>query len=187
MFTKRFVRALAVYNLPLNVQGHHTIKGTVIEKVHTRFAALGGRSQRASAESFSASHGNKLQHSDPGLVSVHQDGSHFALTLGRALALDENYTVVGRVGKGLDVLEKLNDVETDAEGEPDEAIVITQCGTTDHMGKNEVLGTANTKALDVESAKQGIAGASAQVKDALKQGLKRERAEPSQGLRERRS
>jgi hypothetical protein len=142
-------------------------------------------SQLASAESFSSSHTNRLQHVDPGLVSVHRDGSHFALTLGRALALDEDYVVVGRVGKGFDVLEKLNDVETSLEGEPDTQILISQCGTTDHMGKNEVFGE-DARTSDMDSARKGLAGASEQVQVALRLGLKRERGDGSAGPSRRR-
>jgi cyclophilin family peptidyl-prolyl cis-trans isomerase len=164
------------------LQGHNTVKGTDVHKLQPRFAAFGGRLPAAAAVPTSSCSNNRLQHSESGLLSVHRDGTHFALTLGRALALDSTYTVIGRVGKGADILSLLNEIPTDIVDVPEDQVTICQCGTTDHRGLNESLSAAvagaNVSAGDAAAAAKGaMAQAAAGVKDALAQGLKRKAPE----------
>lgn len=162
------------------MQGHHAIKGTQIHKVQANFAVFGGLSDRASAESFSAANSSSLQHVDPGVLSVHGDGSHFALTLGRALPLDESYRVIGRVGTGMGILEKLGNVETSIEDDPVVPVNIVQCGISDYKGTGEVFGAVvNSREQDTANARKGIQAAAVGVKSALQDGLKRPRPEPA--------
>jgi cyclophilin family peptidyl-prolyl cis-trans isomerase len=159
----------------VTVQGHHTIKGTQVHKIQPQFAAFGGLLSGGRPE-VSSSKQNNLQHVDPGLLSVHKDGSHFALSLGRALALDSNYKVIGRIGKGSEVLAKLNDVPCDLQESPEVPIFIRQCGTTNHLGLNETFSSAKSDACPHSAsaaAAEDLKAASKGVMDALKQGLKR--------------
>jgi cyclophilin family peptidyl-prolyl cis-trans isomerase len=172
----------------LRFQGHHALKGTSIHKLQRHFAAFGGLSSRTAAATASSTRSN-LQHIDPGLLSVHKDGSHFAITLGRALKLDDDYCVIGRTGKGLEVLDKLSDdVTMDREEAPEVPLVIAQCGTTDHRGMNETLsaaaGTSGGAAADaIEAAKEQSQHVSAGVAEALLEGLKKRAiATPAPGL-----
>jgi cyclophilin family peptidyl-prolyl cis-trans isomerase len=159
------------------------LKGTSIHKVQPRFAIFGGLGAASSgaASATPASAGQrKLQHIDPGLLSVAADGSHFAITLARALVLDDNYRVIGRVGKGSELLAKFDEVQTDIEDVPEQPMTIDQCGTTDHRGLNETLSQAaagGSSASDAAAVTRGhLADASASVMDALAQGLKRKPA-----------
>lgn len=136
-------------------------------------------SDRASSESFTAAGNSAFQHVDPGLLSVHQDGSHFALTLGRALLLDEEYRVIGRVGTGMDVLEKLGDCEVSIDDDPVVPINIVQSGLSDYKGTGEVFGAVNTREQDTADTQKGLIEASVGVKSALQDGLKRSCPEPA--------
>ena len=168
------------------MQGHHTLKDTRIHKVQPKFAIFGGISASGGAIPISAAANSqrKLQHVDPGLLSVSLDGSHFAITLARALALDSSYKVIGRIGKGSEILEKFDDVLTDIEDAPEQSLVIAQCGTTDHRGLNETLSqaAAGESTSDVAATARGnMAEASAGMMDALAQGLKRKPGLVAQG------
>ena len=157
------------------LQGFHSIKNTVIEKVQINFAAFGGTCPHTRPESVSVPQNHKLQHVDPGLLSVSSDGSHFAITLRRALPLDAGYKVIGRVSKGMEVLTVLNDVAVDSEEKPDVSICIEQCGLTNHKGENETLSAAGSSlGTDLgKGARDGLQAASQQVQNALRDGLKR--------------
>lgn len=139
------------------------------------FAAFGGTCPNTRAESISIPQNHRLQHVDPGLLSVSGDGSHFALTLRRALPLDDGYKVIGRVSKGMEVLTALNGVDVDAEEKPEIPISIDQCGLTNHKGENETFSTAGSNlGKDLgQGARDGLEAASQQVQNALQDGLKR--------------
>ena len=155
------------------------MKGTIFHKVQVNFAVFGGMSDRASAESFKAASSGGFQHVDPGLLSVHEDGSHFALTLGRALALDKRYRVIGRVGTGMGVLAKLGDCEVSIDDDPVVPIQIVQSGLSDYKGTGEVFGAVNSRGEDTVDAHKGLLEASVGVKNALQDGLKRSCPEPA--------
>lgn len=162
------------------MQGHHTLKGSSIHKLQPHFAVFGGLLPASAAVVPSTSRPNRLQHTEAGLLSVHKDGSHFALTLGRALVLDANYAIVGRVGKGAEVLSDLNDITTDIEDAPEVPLIVATCGTTDHRGRNEVFSAAQAggaSTSDAEAAaKGGMTDAAAGAKDAVADALKRKAA-----------
>eukprot|EP00892_Ulva_mutabilis_P009963 jgi/Ulvmu1/7339/UM035_0128.1 len=162
------------------LEGHHSIKNTHIDKVQINFAAFGGTCPHTRAESIGAPQNHRLQHVDPGLLSVSKDGSHFALTLRRALPLDDHYKIIGRVSKGMDVLDVLNNVDVDPEEKPDTPICIEQCGMTNHKGENEEVSAAgNALGADLsKGARDVLNTASMKVQDALKDGLKRTTAPP---------
>ena len=159
------------------MQGHHTLKGTAIHKLQPQFAVFGGVLASQKEVTTAVIGSKKLQHVEAGLLSVHQDGSHFAITLGRALALDSDYIVIGRVGKGTHVLMRFNDVETDIEDAPEGALTIAACGTTDHKGQNDTISSVNAASTSQhaagEAAREGVAAASSAVLCAVAAGLKR--------------
>ena len=105
------------------------------------------------------------------------DGTHFAITIARALALDGGYRVIGRVGKGSELLDQFNDMLTGLQDEPEQPVTIAQCGTTDHRGRNESLSQARDGGASTSDAaavmRGNVAEASSGVLDALAQGLKR--------------
>lgn len=156
-------------------QGFHSIKNTRIDKIQRNYAAFGGACPRSQADAVTIPSNHKLQHVDPGLLSVSKDGSHFALTLRRALPLDDGYRVIGRVAKGMDVLTSLNDVDVNGEERPDVPILIEQCGLTNHKGENETFSAAGTDlGQDLnQGARDGLQSASQRVQSAVKDGLKR--------------
>lgn len=168
------------------LEGHHTLKGSCIHKLQPRFAAFGGKAPGA-VDARIKHQGPRLQHSDAGLLSIAADGEHFALTLGRALQLDSAYHIIGRVGLGTDVLEKLSDVVTGPDDEPEPALRVVQCGVTDHKGSFETLSVVNaapaTAAEAASNAQRDLRGARASVASALQQGLQRaqgaERSRPA--------
>ena len=159
------------------VQGHHTLKGSSIHKLQPHFAAFGGLLPASAAIAPSTSRPNRLQHTEAGLLSVHKDGSHFALTLARALVLDANYSIVGRVGKGADVLTGLSDIATDIEDAPEGPLTVATCGTTDHRGRNEVFSAAEASGASASdaaaAAKGGMTDVAAGAMDAVAEALKR--------------
>lgn len=65
-------------------------------------------------------------------------GDEVAISLARALALDTNeFQVVGRVFKGKEVIEMLNEVSTDADSMPYQKVTITNSGATNSRGDHE--------------------------------------------------
>ena len=159
------------------MQGFHTIKGTAVHEVQPQFAIFAGRLAGANVAPVPPASLQKrpLHHSEAGLLSVAHDGTHFAVTLARALPLDAHYKVIGRVGKGSEVLAQLNGIVSDTEGAPEHPITVSQCGTTDHRGNNESLSAAGATSASAaaENMRGNLAGASAGVADALAAGLKR--------------
>jgi cyclophilin family peptidyl-prolyl cis-trans isomerase len=160
------------------MQGHHTLKGASIHKVQPQFAIFGGLTVPHSTVARQPCRlNNMLQHIESGVLSVHKDGSHFAITLSRALALDANYLVIGRVGKGTKLLSDFNNIQTDFEDAPESPLTVVLCGTTDHRGLNDTLSGPSAGGASsggaVAAMRGTLAAASAGVMNALAQGLKR--------------
>lgn len=73
-----------------------------------------------------------LKHSDEGILSMVRSGSntnnsHFTITMNKMERLDNTQVVFGRVVEGMDVVKKMNNLESMA-GIPFERIVILNCG-----------------------------------------------------------
>lgn len=114
---------------------------------------------------------NMLRHVDGGLVSISRDGNGYAITVSRALHLDATYQVIGKVTKGLDIIEDLCGEQIKADDSPVQMIKIENCGTTDSQGEIEFSGNVDKgsgKAL--EEVRQDL-------QCAIHAGLKRNNAE----------
>lgn len=163
----------------LCLQGQNTLKGTRIHKLLPSFAIFGGKADRQADHTVlaAANAGSRLQHVEAGVLSVSRDGQEFAISLGRALQLDHDNLVIGRMVSAAAFVEKMNAIETDPEDAPAQSLLIAQCGTTDHKGTFETLSEATgpqTGAEATASMARDLEGSRANLASALQQGLKRQ-------------
>lgn len=138
---------------------------------------FGGRTDKQPDQhTIAASTSSKLQHTEAGILSVSRDGQEFTITLGRALQLDADNVVIGRMVNPAAFVDLVNEVDTDPEDGPMRPLVITQCGATDHKGTFETLSQAAAPKTGAEasaSMARDLEGARTNLASALQQGLKR--------------
>ena len=139
----------------LHTRVHRILRGLSIQ---------GGRRGGKGGEHIQIRREDSLRHVDKGLLSLGLDGKTYCLTLAKALTLDEEYLVIGKIVKGLGVLEMICELPTKADDSPSRALEVVKCGITDVTGEIEFDACARTRdkggnenddAL-VEKAKRGV-------------------------------
>ena len=113
--------------------------GTLVHKILSGVTLFGGISPHFT-ESVSVKRDASLRHVSPGAVSVSVDGSEFCISLVKALQLDDTHQVVGRVVKGIEVVEAVAEVATRADDRPCQRVAVARCGLTDAAGTADIDG-----------------------------------------------
>jgi len=150
---------------------------TRVHKVLKGLALFGGKSKKQETMKFRVE--PSLCHVDGCLLSVARDGLSYALTLTRALHLDETYQVVGRVVRGEEVVDEICSMSAKADDSPVRQVEVSNCGTTDKNGtvefdsfKNKNEGAMNPGESLIEARKE--------LQEALKVGIKTKRHQESE-------
>ncbi|PSC70113.1 peptidyl-prolyl cis-trans isomerase H isoform A [Micractinium conductrix] len=152
-----------------------SFKGTAIHRLVKDMAAVGGRS-RSYREGVHMKKYTQLRHSEEGLVSISLQGDEFAITLGRALGMDDTHQVVGRLCGGLQLLGLLNSMKSDVNDAPQHRLRIARCGFTDAAGTLEDFDEAGASAggNKKETAEEGAAQVrleAAKARESVRQAL----------------
>lgn len=134
---------------------------TKVHKVLSGLAVYGG--ERRGGELMRIKQEETLRHVDGGLVSVSLDGGSYALTIARALHMDEDYQVVGRVRHGEATVRNMADVPVKADDSPVKLLHIVKCGVCDDTGTEEYDVSDGKRKIDEEDH--------AKVLDASRQGV----------------
>ena len=138
------------------------------------FAIYGGDARGAAGASSSSSsslsmpRNSDLRHTEAGVLSLSTDGRVFAISLSRALKLDEEHQVVGRLCEGRDTLELLCDLRCSSVTEkPSDRIQIVRCGGCSHLGAPDGEGGSGGGGSDGRLTKESLEEASARTRDAV--------------------
>ena len=117
-----------------------TYKGSVFHRVVKDFAIEGGDYQHGDGTGGQSIYGEKYTdetfyygHSRKGLISMtnfgkNKFGSQFFITCRETSWFNGKHIVFGRVIKGMEVIEEIENVETDGNDKPETKIVIENCG-----------------------------------------------------------
>lgn len=155
---------------------------TRVHRILRGLSVQGGRRDGRGGEHIQIRREDSLRHVDKGLLSLGLDGKTYCLTLAKALTLDEEYQVIGKIVKGIEGLEMMCELPAKADDSPSRALEVVKCGITDVTGEKEFDtcgrtsesdGNKNADAL-VEKAKRG-------VQDALRVGLSKKRKQEEEG------
>ncbi|KAJ2031175.1 Peptidyl-prolyl cis-trans isomerase-like 1 [Coemansia sp. S610] len=117
-----------------NVIFHRIIPGFMIQGGDPTGTGRGGKS--VYGDKFEDETTKKLKHTGAGILSMansgpNTNGSQFFITLAPTPHLDGKHTVFGRVLKGMDVVERMGKVRTDASDRPAEPVKILSCSFFD--------------------------------------------------------
>ena len=117
-----------------------TYKGSVFHRVVKGFAIEGGDYQNGDGTGGQSVYGEKYTdetfyygHTKKGLISMtnfgkNKFGSQFFITLRETSWFNGKHIVFGRVTKGMEVIEEMENIETDGNDKPQTKIVIENCG-----------------------------------------------------------
>jgi len=94
---------------------------------------------RKLSESLHIMRNTSLRHTSKGKLSLSHDGLQFAITLTRAIQLDKNYQVIGRLCHGEDCLVKIGNINVNNKYKPAQDIKIRKCGNCNHLDLIDVL------------------------------------------------
>ncbi|MDR3593201.1 peptidylprolyl isomerase [Clostridium sp.] len=129
---------LANKNFYNNLKFHRVIKGFMIQGGDPKGDGTGGPGYSIKGEFTSNGFANSLKHTK-GVLSMartqdpNSAGSQFFIMTGDAPNLDGEYAAFGKVISGLDVLDKIQNVETNSADAPKKDVVITSI-TVDTKG-----------------------------------------------------
>ncbi|KAJ7977330.1 Peptidyl-prolyl cis-trans isomerase [Quillaja saponaria] len=131
-------------------------KGTCFHRIIKEFMAQGGDFSRGNGTGGESIYGGKfadenfiLKHDGPGLLSMangglNTNGSQFFITFKRQPHLDGKHVVFGKVVKGMDLLKKIEQVET-SDGKPFRPVKIIDSGETSESKIEAVIGKEKGK------------------------------------------
>jgi len=121
---------LANKNFYNNLKFHRVIKGFMIQGGDPKGNGTGGPGYSIEGEFTSNGFANSLKHTK-GVISMartqdpNSAGSQFFIMSGDAPNLDGEYAAFGKVISGLDVVDKIQNVETNSSDAPKKDVVIT--------------------------------------------------------------
>lgn len=113
-----------------NLKFHRIIKGFMIQGGDPKGDGTGGPGYSIEGEFTSNGFANSLKHTK-GVISMartkdpNSAGSQFFIMSGDASTLDGEYAAFGKVVSGLDVLDKIQSVETNSNDAPKKDVIIT--------------------------------------------------------------
>lgn len=116
-------------------------RGSPFHRIISDFMIQGGDFTREDGTGGMSIYGNKfadesfdIPHSEPYLLSMansgpNTNGSQFFITTNETPHLDGKHVVFGKVVKGTDLVDKLNEIETEPNDKPVDDIRILDCGS----------------------------------------------------------
>lgn len=142
---------------------------TRVDKILRGMAIFGGKTPNRGTMKIKVD--SSLRHVDGGLVSISRSGNGYAITMSRALHLDPTYQVIGKVTKGLNVVDDICSFQTKADDSPVQVIKIDNCGTTDSQGTVEFSGPSGKR--EIKDSPQVLEKVRKNLRCAIHAGLKR--------------
>jgi len=165
------------------IGGHSAapLKGSAVHKLVQGYAMHFGAAKKGAP---GLERTDKLRVTQEGVLCVSPQGDEFVVSFARQLYIDRDYQPFGRyvpeAGGGIQLLRRLEGLETDTKDVPLAGVRVTGCGTCNHLGDADeasplTAGEAAAKAEELAEAKRE------EVREAVLAGLKRKEAASAGG------